>query len=73
MLSNLDERFDKYLSQPEHIRLLFMAMNDEVYGVRFEAIDIIGRLGNHNPAHVMPSLRKTLIQLLTELEYTTLP
>jgi FKBP12-rapamycin complex-associated protein len=48
-----------------------MVMNDEVYDVRFKAIDIIGRLGNHNPAHVMPSLRKTLIQLLTELEYAT--
>ena len=73
VLSNLDERFDKYLSQPEHIRLLFMAMNDETYEVRFKAVTIIGRLGDYNPAHVMPSLRKTLIQLLTELEYTSLP
>lgn len=73
VLSNLDERFDRYLSQPEHIRLLFMAMNDEFYEVRFKAITIIGRIGYYNPAHVMPSLRKTLIQLLTELEYTSLP
>lgn len=73
MLSELDERFDKHLSQPEHIRLLFMAMNDEAYDVRFKAVSIIGRLGDYNPAHVMPSLRKTLIQLLTEIEYTTLP
>jgi FKBP12-rapamycin complex-associated protein len=71
VLSNLHERFDKYLSQPEHIRLLFMALNDEVYGVRYKAIEIIGRIGYYNPAHVMPSLRKTLIQLLTELEYTS--
>lgn len=73
VLSNLDTRFDKYLSQPEHIRLLFMAMNDEAYEVRFKAVAIVGRLGSFNPAHVMPSLRKSLIQLLTELEYTTAP
>lgn len=34
---------------------------------------IIGRLTHHNPAYVMPSLRKNLIQLLTELEYSTVP
>lgn len=28
---------------------------------------VIGRLTVRNPAYVMPSLRKTLIQLLTEL------
>ena len=31
----------------------------------------MGRLALHNPAYVMPSLRKTLIQLLTEMEYST--
>ena len=31
---------------------------------------IIGRLSILNPAHIMPSLRKTLIQLLTEIEYS---
>ncbi|KAG8833646.1 phosphatidylinositol kinase- protein kinase tor1 [Serendipita sp. 399] len=71
VLSHLDERFDKYLAQAEHVRLLFMAMNDEVYDVRFKAVTIIGRLGYYNPADVMPSLRKTLIQLLTELEYVS--
>ncbi|KAG8827189.1 phosphatidylinositol kinase- protein kinase tor1 [Serendipita sp. 401] len=71
VLSNLDERFDKHLAQAEHVRLLFMAMNDEMYDVRFKAVAIIGRLGFYNPADLMPSLRKTLIQLLTELEYVS--
>ena len=31
---------------------------------------IIGRLSILNPAHIMPSLRKTLIQLLTEIEHS---
>jgi FKBP12-rapamycin complex-associated protein len=41
-----------------------------VFAIREAAITIIGRLTLHNPAYVMPSLRKTLIQLLTELEYS---
>ena len=35
------------------------------------AIELIGRLTLRNPAYVMPSLRKTLIQLLTELEFSS--
>lgn len=53
------------------MRSLFTALNDEDYQNRVLAIEIIGRLAKHNPAYVMPSLRKALIQLLTELEYST--
>lgn len=34
---------------------------------------IIGRLTSVNPAYVFPSLRKVLIQLLTEVEYSNSP
>eukprot|EP00741_Cyanophora_paradoxa_P013833 tig00020710_g13353.t1 len=54
----------------ECLRSLFIALNDELFDIREVAIDIIGRLTSRNPAYVMPSLRKTLIQLLTELEYS---
>ncbi|KAI9000239.1 armadillo-type protein [Gaertneriomyces semiglobifer] len=69
VLSSLDERFDYHLAQAEHIRTLFIALNDEVFVIRELTMTIIGRLALHNPAYVMPSLRKALIQLLTELEY----
>lgn len=72
VLESLDIRFDHHLSQAENIRSLFMALNDEVYTNRELAIVVIGRLSLHNPACVMPSLRKTLIQLLTELEYSAI-
>ncbi|TDL23875.1 atypical/PIKK/FRAP protein kinase [Rickenella mellea] len=72
VLASLDERFDKHLSQAENVRSLFIALNDEVFGNRVTAISLIGRLATHNPAYVMASLRKTLIQLLTELEYSTI-
>lgn len=71
MLKNLNERFDKHLAQAENIRSLFLALNDEIFTIREITITIIGRLASHNPAYVMPSLRKTLIQLLTELEYSS--
>ena len=71
MLSSLHELFDKHLAQAENVRSLFIAVNDEVFENRVTAVALIGRLATHNPAYVMPSLRKTLIQLLTELEYST--
>jgi FKBP12-rapamycin complex-associated protein len=71
VLANLSERFDKHLAQAENVRSLFIALNDEVFENRVTAVSLIGRLAKHNPAYVMPSLRKALIQLLTELEYST--
>ncbi|THH30677.1 hypothetical protein EUX98_g3507 [Antrodiella citrinella] len=70
VLSSLHERFDKHLAQAENVRFIFIALNDEVFEIRTTAVELIGRLALHNPAYVMPSLRKTLIQLLTELEYS---
>jgi len=67
VLSCLDSRFDHHLAQAENLRSLFIALNDEVFEIRELAITTIGRLTTRNPAYVMPSLRKTLIQLLTEL------
>jgi FKBP12-rapamycin complex-associated protein len=71
VLSSLNVKFDKHLAQAENIRALFLALNDEVFSIRETSIAIIGRLTLHNPAYVLPSLRRTLIQLLTELEYST--
>lgn len=72
VLTSLTEHFDVFLAQAENIRSLFIALNDENFNVREASIVIIGRLTSYNPAYVMPSLRKTLIQLLTELEYSTI-
>ncbi|TFY65865.1 hypothetical protein EVG20_g5221 [Dentipellis fragilis] len=72
VLSSLHEQFDKHLAQAENVRSLFIALNDEVFENRETAVGLIGRLATHNPAYVMPSLRKALIQLLTELEYSTI-
>lgn len=70
VLASLDNTFDMHLAQAESLSALFVALNDEVFEIRELAMCIIGRLSTLNPAYVMPSLRKTLVQLLTELEHS---
>ena len=66
----LNECFDNHLAQPENLTALFVALNDEQFEIRELTMCIIGRLSILNPAHIMPPLRKTLIQLLTEIEHS---
>ena len=70
VLASLDTKFDQLLAQPENLSSLFLVLNDEVFEVRELAITVIGRLTVRNPAFVMPSLRKTLIQLLGDLQFS---
>ena len=69
VLASLKWKLDVFLARACHLRTLFMALNDENFQVRQVAITLIGRLTPRNPAYVMPALRKTMVQLLTELEY----
>ena len=68
VLMSLDERFDPHLAQAENLAALFVALNDEIFEIRELAICTIGRLSSKNPAYVMPSLRKTLIQVLDQIQ-----
>lgn len=70
VLVSLDARFDRHLAKAENVRALFLALNDEKFDIREATMSIIGRLTAINPAYVFPSLRKVLIQLLTEIEYS---
>jgi len=68
VLSSLDPSIDKYLAQVEILQALFVALNDEVFAVREVVITLLGRLSSRNPAAVLPTLRRTLLQLLGELQ-----
>ncbi|KAJ1521597.1 hypothetical protein ONE63_003248 [Megalurothrips usitatus] len=70
VLASLDSSFDIHLAQAENLSALFVSMNDEVFEIRELSICTIGRLCSLNPAYAMPALRKTLMQFLTELEYS---
>lgn len=69
VLKALDDRFNHHLIQPDNLRSLFIPMNDEIFDVRQESVDIIGRLTAYKPSVALPLMRKILIQLLTDLEY----
>ncbi|OWB72318.1 hypothetical protein B5S31_g2025 [[Candida] boidinii] len=70
VLKSLGPSFDSRLSQADNVRLLFITLHDENFEIRKTAIKLVGRLSNINPAYIVPSLRKLLIQLLTTLEYS---
>ncbi|PNW79096.1 hypothetical protein CHLRE_09g400553v5 [Chlamydomonas reinhardtii] len=61
---------DDYLAQADCLRALFVGMNDESVAVRGLAIRLVGRLAERNPAHVNPALRKHLLQLLHDMEFS---
>ncbi|KAF2738156.1 hypothetical protein EJ04DRAFT_574120 [Polyplosphaeria fusca] len=73
VLLALDARFDRHLGKADNVRTLFLALNDEVFAIREAAMSIVGRLTAINPAYVFPSLRKVLLQLLTEVNYASSP
>ncbi|KAI7830142.1 armadillo-type protein [Kickxella alabastrina] len=62
--------FDFHLGKAQNIQSLFLLLNDEVFNVRLAVLAVLGRLANMNPAHVMPPLRRMVVQLLTELEFS---
>lgn len=64
---------DATLAQVEHLSSLFIALNDEVQEVRELAMTAIGRLSSANPSYTMPLLRRAVIQLLSELEFSDDP
>ncbi len=73
VLLSLDEKFDPHLAQAENLAALFIALHDEVFEIRELAICTIGRLSSKNPAYVMPSLRKTLIQVPRDFVFPVVP
>jgi FKBP12-rapamycin complex-associated protein len=71
VLISLEPCFDSYLSQCDIIRMLFAALNDEVFEIREVVMGILGRITSRNPAYILPGLRKKLVELLTDLEYSS--
>lgn len=48
-----------------------MALNDELFANRDIALQIISRIAHRNPAYCLPALRKKLIDILLDLEYSS--
>jgi FKBP12-rapamycin complex-associated protein len=69
ILSSMNGNFDDFLSEDRNLRLVLVPLNDEALAVRKIATTLLGRLGRKNPSYIMPTFRKMLVQLLTELEH----
>ncbi|KAJ2377689.1 phosphatidylinositol kinase- protein kinase tor1, partial [Coemansia sp. RSA 2603] len=61
--------FHTHLSKAQNVQALFLLTSDELLEIKLTILSIIGHVLAINPAHVLPSLRRMVIQLLTELEY----
>lgn len=55
------------LAQPEALRCLFIALNDECIDVRSLAVSMAGRLSQVNPAYCLPVLRRYLMVTLSDV------
>ena len=62
------ESLDSHIAQPECLRPLFIAFNDEASVVRSLAINLAGTLLPVNPAYVAPALRRHLLQLINDMD-----
>lgn len=69
---SLNSTYDGHMAQSENLQKLFAAFYDELFEIRLEVLSILGRLSVYNPAYLLPSLRKTMVQLLDDLRLTTI-
>ncbi|OMJ20268.1 Target of rapamycin [Smittium culicis] len=64
------DKFDFHLGKAENIGSLLMMLNDESFNICEVMVSVVCRLTQTNPAHVIPSLRRLIVQLLTQLEFS---
>ena len=69
LLKCLDSRFDPLLIEHETLRLLLTGLHDENFACREATMSLLGRLTSHNPSIILPAMRRSLVSLLSELEY----
>ncbi|VDP09821.1 unnamed protein product [Soboliphyme baturini] len=67
-----NELFYPHLAQAELLQLLSLALQDEDYEIRELVVSLVCRLSGINPALVMPTLRRVLLQIYSALMYSGL-
>jgi hypothetical protein len=71
ILAGFGRRFLPALAQPSMVRALAATLHDASLTVRLVSVRLMGTLAEHNPAVVMPLLRKALLTLLSQLRSST--
>ena len=68
IIESMSTSLDELLSQPYNVNILFIALNDEALHTRESCISLIGRLASSYPSTVIPHLRQTITELITQLQ-----
>ncbi|MFH4977941.1 hypothetical protein AB6A40_004650 [Gnathostoma spinigerum] len=63
-----DKAFLSHLAQADMLELIFMCLHDEKLEMQQEAVALLGKLADLNPAFVLPRLRKVLLETLSQLQ-----
>ncbi|KAL4492653.1 hypothetical protein ABPG73_010202 [Tetrahymena malaccensis] len=69
MLKSLNENFDQYLIEPIYLKKLFFCVNDSNLEVQQLALTTLCRLSKYNPSDIVPFLKKTLYEYISQLSY----
>lgn len=67
ILRSFNGDFDKYLARPHHLDTLMLLWADEMFEIRLEALNVLGRMASCNPAVVLPAIRTQLMRLISEM------
>eukprot|EP01127_Copromyxa_protea_P022122 TRINITY_DN7809_c0_g1_i1.p1 TRINITY_DN7809_c0_g1~~TRINITY_DN7809_c0_g1_i1.p1 ORF type:complete len:2505 (+),score=361.67 TRINITY_DN7809_c0_g1_i1:42-7556(+) len=68
ILKWLDSRYDRWLSQPEFIKIFLMFLKDSSVDVQARALSLLGRLSHANPGFIFPQFRTILVDYLRTLK-----
>lgn len=66
-LKSFTSDFDAHLARSHHVESLMMLLADELFEIRLEALNVLGRLATSNPAAVLPTIRIHLAQIISEM------
>ncbi|ORC93845.1 phosphatidylinositol 3-kinase tor [Trypanosoma theileri] len=64
VLSSFTPPFYPYLSEMQFLTQLYAALGDEAISCRVAATELLCRLIDHDPSHILPILRKEMLQIL---------
>ncbi|VDN22372.1 unnamed protein product [Gongylonema pulchrum] len=68
-----DAHLLSHLAQADMLQLIFMTLHDEKLEMQERSVALLGKLGNLNPAYVLPSLRNVLLETISQLTNTGVP
>uniref|UniRef100_A0A5S6QLG6 Serine/threonine-protein kinase TOR n=1 Tax=Trichuris muris TaxID=70415 RepID=A0A5S6QLG6_TRIMR len=66
------ESFHCHLAQADVLQLVVMGLQDRKYEIREAVVILLGRMCDINPAYVVPSLRRVLLQVFDEMNHSGL-